>query len=105
LAFVQGEGVEGGALGTAWGDYKPHLGSRPKTAHGTRMTGRTATAPSGYEFRGSSSGRPGTAGTPSYCRKCGKVRILLSSFVRMENAVFNKNTVESRLKHSVVVVK
>lgn len=65
--------MDGTGLSNAWGDYKHHLGSRPKTAHGTRMAGRTTGNPSGYEFRGSSTSRPGTAGT-TYCRKCGKVR-------------------------------
>jgi hypothetical protein len=38
LCVKQGEAMEGSNPGTAWGDYKPHMGSRPKTAHGTRMT-------------------------------------------------------------------
>ena len=72
---TQGDTAEGANMGNAWGDYKHHLGSRPKTAHGTRMAGRSASNPLAYEFRGSSSSsRPGTAGTANYCRKCGKVR-------------------------------
>jgi len=71
LVFIwQGDNGDGNQV-NAWGDYKPNLGSRPKTAHGSRMAGRPNTNPMSYEYRGSSA-RPGTAGT-THCRKCGKV--------------------------------